>query len=188
MATQESIERRPTESPSCLPMMIYHADRLRTAMPQVKNVEAEILSKLAISELPDHLSQICRTEIVERLSSKSLLVCPIADMLSLYPDSVTQPEWFWIAKIMRYKDKSVGGRIGEMVAKEEAGDGVAELVAELLDCEGESGIGRRRSWWPNWSMVSDGAAGGVWRWWHRLVASATVASPMVTDRASVWRW
>nr|GMC93866.1 replication protein A 70 kDa DNA-binding subunit B-like [Ipomoea batatas] len=44
-------------------------------------------------------------EIEERLSTESLLVCPIADMPFPYPDPVTQPEWFLIAKIMRYKDK-----------------------------------------------------------------------------------
>lgn len=43
-------------------------------VPRAKNVEVDILSRLAVSELPDHLSQIYRTEIVERLSTESFLV------------------------------------------------------------------------------------------------------------------
>lgn len=63
-------------------------------VPRAKNMEADILSKLAINELPDQLSQVCRTEIVDRTSTESLLVCPIVEMPSPHPNPVTQHEWF----------------------------------------------------------------------------------------------
>nr|GMC82738.1 hypothetical protein Iba_chr04bCG16190 [Ipomoea batatas] len=76
--------------------------------------------------------------------------------------------------------RSVGGQIGEMVAKEEAGDGVAELVAELLDCEGESGLWLwkciRGKFWALWfephsglgyssQDLAMGRQGHAYVWW-----------------------
>ncbi|XP_019190317.1 PREDICTED: uncharacterized protein LOC109184734 [Ipomoea nil] len=48
----------------------------------------------------------CRTEIVERPSTETLLICVVTRMLTPHSDPKTQPEWFWIVDIIRYKEES----------------------------------------------------------------------------------
>lgn len=46
-------------------------------MPRTENKEVDVFSKLALEGMPDHISQMCRVEEVERTSTEALAVCPV---------------------------------------------------------------------------------------------------------------
>lgn len=46
-------------------------------VPRTENREVDILSKLALSGVPDHIARMCKLEEIERPSTEALVVCPI---------------------------------------------------------------------------------------------------------------
>ncbi|XP_019160036.1 PREDICTED: uncharacterized protein LOC109156639 [Ipomoea nil] len=68
------------------------------------NTEADILSKIALEGVPDHLVRICQKEELVRPSIEEATL-EIQQVTTEEWDRVKNPEMFWIEDIRRYKEK-----------------------------------------------------------------------------------
>lgn len=100
-------------------------------VPRPENKEADLLSKLALGDLADHLSLACRMEVVERPSTEMLLVYQVTSAPSAHSNPITHPEWFWIANILRYKDKC------ELLNNKEEADLVRRITSSYMVVDGQ---------------------------------------------------
>lgn len=73
-------------------------------MPRAENTEADILSKIALGGIPDHLLRICQTE---RVLLPSVEPKPVQEIICVTEEISPEehPEIFWMEEIRRYKKK-----------------------------------------------------------------------------------
>lgn len=73
-------------------------------VPRAENIEADILSKMALGGIPDHLLRICQKEKVFQASIDLELTQEVAQISNtLNPEE--HPEVFWMEEIRRYNEK-----------------------------------------------------------------------------------
>ncbi|XP_031096962.1 uncharacterized protein LOC116001213 [Ipomoea triloba] len=64
-------------------------------VPRLENQEADILSKLSLGGIPDHLKRICKTEIVDMPSTETLVISAVFPLEVRTPDD-------WIEELVKY--------------------------------------------------------------------------------------